>query len=132
MANKKTVVQMYEEILANIGLTDEQKAFLEKRIEITKKKNANRGNGELTPKQKEKLAAEKVVEDKVLSVMAGGVQYSPSELVKLVDLADVPNTQKLTPRLTALVADNKVVKDTVKGRSVYSLPKVEDTTDAEE
>jgi hypothetical protein len=131
MANKKTVVQMYEEILAINGLTDEQKAFLEKRIEITKKKNANRGNGEPTPKQKEKMAAEKVIEDKVLSVMAVGVQYSPSELVKLVDLADVPNTQKLTPRLTALVADNKVVKDTVKGRSVYSLPKAEDT-DTEE
>ena len=75
--------------------------------------------------------AEKVIEDKVLSVMAVGVQYSPSELVKLVDLADVPNTQKLTPRLTALVADNKVVKETVKGRSVYSLPKAEDT-DTEE
>ena len=131
MANKKTVVQMYEEILAINGLTNEQKAFLEKRIEITKKKNANRGNGELTPKQKEKLAAEKVVEDKVLSVMAVGVQYSPSDLVKMVALEDVPNTQKLTPRLTALVADNKLVKETVKGRSVYSLPVAEgeDTED---
>lgn len=131
MANKKTVVQMYEGILAKYQLNDEDKAFIEKRIEITKKKNANRGNGELTPKQKEKLAAEKAIEDKVLSVMAVGVQYSPSELVKLVDLADVPNTQKLTPRLTALVADNKVVKETVKGRSVYSLPKAEDTTNEE-
>lgn len=131
MANKKTVVQMYEEILAINGLTDEQKAFLEKRIEITKKKNANRGNGELTPKQKEKLAAEKVIEDKVLSVMVANVQYSPSELVKLIDLADVPNTQKLTPRLTALVNDGKVVRETVKGRSVYSLPVAEgeDTED---
>ena len=124
MANKKTVVQMYEEILAINGLTDEQKAFLEKRIEITKKKNANRGNGELTPKQKEKLAAEKVVEDKVLSVMAVGVQYSPSDLVKLVALEDVPNTQKLTPRLTALVEAYRVVKSTIKGRTHYSLPSV--------
>ena len=39
MANKKTVVQMYEEILALPGLNDEQKAFIAKRIEITKKKN---------------------------------------------------------------------------------------------
>lgn len=131
MANKKTVVQMYEGILANYQLNDEDKAFIEKRIEITKKKNANRGNGELTPKQKEKLAAEKVVEDKVLSVMDPGIQHSPSDLVKLVGMESVPNTQKLTPRLTALVADGKLVKETVKGRSVYSLPKVEDT-DTEE
>ena len=39
MATKKTVVQMYEEILAIPTLTAEQKAFIEKRIEITKNKN---------------------------------------------------------------------------------------------
>ncbi len=127
MANKKTVVQMYEGILAKYQLNDEDKAFIEKRIEITKKKNANRGNGELTPKQKEKLAAEKAIEDKVLSVMDPGIQHTPSDLVKLLGMESVPNTQKLTPRLTALVTDGKLVKETVKGRSVYSLPKAEDT-----
>lgn len=124
MANKKTVVEMYEEILANPSLTDEQKAFIEKRIEITKKKNANRGNGEPTPKQKEKMAVDTAIENAVLSVMVSGATYTASDIVKLLDRADVPNTQKLTPRLTALVADNKVVKSTVKGRSVYALPSV--------
>ena len=121
MANKKTVIEMYEGILANYPLNDEDKAFIEKRIEITRKKNANRGNGEPTPKQKEKMAAEKVIEDKILSVMAEAVQYSASDLVKLIDLAEVTNTQKLTPRLTALVTEGKVEKSTVKGRSMYSL-----------
>jgi hypothetical protein len=122
MANKKTVVQMYEEILAIPTLTDEQKSFIAKRIEITQKKNANRGNGEPTPKQKELMALNAEVENAILAVMENGVQYAPTDLVKLIDRTDVASTQKLTPRLTALVDANKVVKSTVKGRSVYSLP----------
>ena len=109
-------------LLAIEGLTDEQKAFIEKRIEITKKKNANRGNGELTPKQKEKAEADTAIENAVVSAMAQGVSYTASDLVKLLDRADVPNTQKLTPRLTALVTDNKVVKTVEKGRTKYALP----------
>lgn len=122
MANKKTVVQMYEEILAIPTLTAEQKAFIEKRIEITQKKNANRGNGEPTPKQKEKMAVDTAIEDAVLSAMVEGASYTASDLVKLIDRTDVPNTQKLTPRLTALVEANRVVKSTVKGRTNYALP----------
>lgn len=122
MANKKTVVQMYEEILAIPTLTAEQKSFIEKRIEITRKKNANRGNGEPTPKQKEQMALNAEVENAILAVMAEGATYTPTDLVKLVDRPDVASTQKLTPRLTALVEAHKVVKTTVKGRSVYSLP----------
>ena len=122
MANKKTVVQMYEEILAIPTLTAEQKSFIEKRIEITRKKNANRGNGEPTPKQKEQMALNAEVENAILAVMAEGATYTPTDLVKLIDRPDVASTQKLTPRLTALVEAHKVVKTTVKGRSVYSLP----------
>ena len=126
MANKKTVVQMYEEILAIEGLTDEQKAFIEKRIEITQKKNANRGNGNPTPKQKEKMAVDTEIKNAVLGVMVNGATYTASDLVKLIDRTDVPNTQKLTHRLTALVAENKVVKSTVKGRTNYSLPSADE------
>ena len=124
MANKKTVVQMYEEILAIPSLNAEQKAFIEKRIEITKNKNAKRST-EPTPKQLEKMALEAEIENAVLAVMAEGATYTASDLVKLINRTDVQNTQKLTPRLTALVEANKVVKATVKGRSVYSLPKAE-------
>ena len=125
MANKKTVVQMYEEILAIEGLSAEQKSFIEKRIEITKKKNANRGTGELTPKQKEKVAADTAIENSIVAVMVQGVDYTPSDLVKLLNMESVPNTQKLTPRLTVLVEKGTVVKAVVKGRSVYSLAPVE-------
>ena len=131
MANKKTVVQMYEDILALPGLNDEQKAFITKRIEITKKKNAGSANGELTPKQKEKLAKTEELKSSVLRAMAVGVSYSPSELVKLVGNEEIPNTQKLTPLLTALVEEKKMVKTTEKGRSKYALP-AENADESEE
>jgi hypothetical protein len=120
MANKKTVVEMFEEIKAIPGLTDEQIAFLDKRIEITQKKNANR-SAEPTPKQKEKMAHDAELRGKIVAVMAEGVTYTPSDLVKLMDNAEIPNTQKITPMLTALVTDGVLIKATVKGRSVYSL-----------
>ena len=120
MANKKTVVEMFEEIKAQPGLTQEQVEFLEKRIEITKKKNANR-SAEPTPKQLEKMAHDAELRGKVVAVMAEGVTYTPSDIVKLVDIAEIPNTQKLTPLLTALVGEGVLTKATVKGRSVYSL-----------
>lgn len=130
MATKKTVVQMYEEIKALPGLTEEQVKFLEKRIEITKKKNANRST-ELTPKQKEKMAHDAELRGKVVAVMVEGATYTPSDLVKLVDNAEIPNTQKITPMLTTLVADGVLTKATVKGRSVYSLS-VETADDVED
>ena len=120
MANKKTVVQMYEELMAIPTLTEEQKNFLAKRIEITQKKNANR-SAEPTPKQKEKMARDAELRNKVVAVMAVGTTYTSTDLVKLVDDPAIPNTQKLTPMLTALVTDGVLTKGTVKGRSVYSL-----------
>jgi hypothetical protein len=128
MANKKTVVQMYEELLAIQGLTQEQKDFLTKRIEITKNKNAKRST-EPTPKQLEKMVETKALQDKVVAVMTADTKYTPTDLVKLVDDPAIPNTQKLTPMLTALVADGVLVKDSEKGRSVYSLSA--DTADEE-
>jgi DNA-binding PadR family transcriptional regulator len=53
--------------------------------------------------------------------MAEGVTYSPTDLVKLVDEPTIASTQKITPLLTALVADGVLTKSTAKGRSVYSL-----------
>ena len=121
MATKKTVVELYKEILANPTLTDEQKAFIEKRIELTEKKNANRST-EPTPKQKEKMAVNAEIENAILDVMFTGVQYTPGNLIKLLGREDVASPQKITPRLTALTKCGKVVQVTVKGRSMYTLP----------
>jgi hypothetical protein len=120
MANKKTVVQMYEELMAIPTLTEEQKNFLAKRIEITQKKNANRST-EPTPKQREKMAHDAELRAKVVAVMVADATYTPTDLVKLVDDSAIPNTQKLTPLLTALVDAGMLTKGSAKGRSVYSL-----------
>ena len=126
MANKKTVVEMYEELLTIESLTQEQKDFLNKRIEITKKKNANRST-ELTPKQKEKMAEYATIENAIVGAMEVGKKYTPTDLLKIVpNLPADYNTQRMTPRLTAMVTDNRLVKATVKGRTVYSLPATAD------
>lgn len=125
MANKKTVVQMYEELLAIAGLTDEQKAFLEKRIEITKKKNASGKTGELTPKQREKMEQNERYKTAILGVMTPNTTYTPTDLVKLLNLAEIASTQKLSPLLTDMVEQKRLVRTEVKGRNVYSLPVAE-------
>ena len=127
MANKKTVVENFDAIKAMLngeaveGYTlEDALAFLDKRIEITQKKNANRST-EPTPKQREKMAHDVELRNAIVSVMVADTTYTPSDLVKLVDDAEIPNTQKITPLLTALVGDGVLTKATVKGRSVYSL-----------
>lgn len=124
MTTKKTVVQMFEEILP-LCATEEQRAFIAKRIEITKKKNASGKGGELTPKQREKMEQTEGYKNAIVSAMAENTQYTPSDLVKLVGIEEIRNTQKITPMLTALVEEKRLVKATVKGRSVYSLPSTE-------
>lgn len=128
MANKKTVVEKFEAIKAMLNgevvegfTTDEAMKFLAERIEITKNKNAKRDGAEPTPKQKERMAENAAIENKVVAVMTAGVAYSASDLVKLIADESVANTQKLTPRLTALVEAKKLTKAVVKGKSVYSL-----------
>ena len=132
MANKKTVVENYDAIKAMLngetveGYTLEQAlTFLDKRIEITKKKNASGKGAELTPKQREKMEQTEGHKTAIVSVMAEDTQYTPSDLVKLVGIEEIRNTQKITPMLTALVEEKRLVKATVKGRSVYALPSAE-------
>lgn len=131
MATKKTVVQMFEEILP-LCATEEQRAFIAKRIEITKKKNASGKSGELTPKQKEKMEQTEGYKTAIVSAMAEDTQYTPSDLVKLIGIEEIRNTQKITPMLTALVEENRLTKATVKGRSVYSLPSTEGESEDED
>jgi DNA-binding PadR family transcriptional regulator len=67
------------------------------------------------------MAHDAELRGQVVAVMVEGTVYTPSDLVKLVGNAEIPSPQKITPMLTALVADGVLTKATVKGRSVYSL-----------
>lgn len=117
MEKKMTIVEMFEQIKGH--LTDPAEiAFIEKRIEITRNKNAK--GGEPTKAQLEKQAEYAEIENAVLAGMEVGKQYTATDLLKSV--AGLPtdfNTQRLTPRLTALVKAGKLTNDKVKGRSVY-------------
>ncbi len=122
MANKKTVVQMYEEILAIPTLTDEQKSFIAKRIEITQKKNANRTeNAKPTKVQMENEG----IKTTILSVLT--TEPMPiGEIIKSnAELAGYSN-QKISALLTQLLKANAVVRTEVKGKAHYALPSVED------
>ena len=120
MSKKKTIVEMYEEIKKVPGLSAEQIAFLDKRIEITQKKNAKSADGERKP-TKLQLANEGIKVD-ILSALSGfdkavsinDLQKSSAELAKL-------SNQKITALLTQLLEDNKVERTVVKGRAYFAL-----------
>ena len=119
MANKKTVVEMFEEIKALPGLTKEQVEFLEKRIEITKKKNAS-GSGENVKPTKTQLENEGI-KNTIVSVLT----TTPTTITDLIkssaDLAGYTN-QKVSALLTQLLKERRVVRTEVKGKAHYALP----------
>ena len=102
-------------------------AFIDERMAQTAKKNSAKG-GEPTKAQKEKMAEHTAIENEVLSAMVADTKYTVSDLVKLTS---VESTQRLTPRLTALVDNGKIVKTEEKGRSYYSLVVVSDEGEGE-
>ena len=119
MANKKTVVEMFEEIKALPGLTEEQVEFLEKRIEITKKKNAS-GSGENAKPTKTQIENEGI-KNTIVSVLT----TTPTAITDLIkssaDLAGYTN-QKVSALLTQLLKERRVVRTEVKGKAHYALP----------
>lgn len=119
MANKKTVVQMYEEILAIEGLTAEQRAFIEKRIEITKKKNAKPENAKPTKAQLENEG----IKDSILVALGEiGKPIVINDLLKASAEIGQYSNQKISALMAQLLAVNKVVRTVEKGRAYYSLP----------
>lgn len=119
MANKKTVVEMYEELLTIDGLTQEQKDFLNKRIEITKKKNASgKDSTKLTKTQIENEGIKSVI----LSAMSKvATPTSITDLIKHSEELNGYSNQKVSALLTQLLKESKVVRTEEKGRSYYSL-----------
>jgi hypothetical protein len=137
MADKKkglTIVEKYDVVKAMLNGKYEGEvsvadmvAFIDERMVQTTKKNSAKG-GEPTKAQKEKMAEHTAIENEVLSVMVADTKYTVSDLVKLTS---VESTQRLTPRLTALVDNGKVAKTEDKGRSYYTLVVASDEGEGE-
>ena len=99
MSNKKTVVEMFTEIMNVPGLSDEQRAFLARRIELTEKKNAK---GASTPTKTQ--VANEGIKAVIIDVLTeSNAPMSISDMQKnSAELAELSN-QKLSALITQLI-----------------------------
>lgn len=114
---KITKVQRFESILAVEGLNDEQRAFIEKEIELLKKKNSHISKAD-------KAKAE--MNDKI-KVRIGELVNAGNELFTTTDLANklsvefemIITSQRIAPITNALATEGIIGVDVVKGRKFY-------------
>lgn len=115
MAETKKVTQkeMYNSILEIEQLTDEQRDFIKKKIEQLDKKS-----GKASTK---KSAEHQKLEDTILDVLGNEPNrlFSCSELVAII--GGDASTQRLTPRLKALVDEEKIKVQTEKRKNIYQI-----------
>ena len=112
------------EVVENFSIADAV-AFIDERIAITEKKNAN-GNGERKP-TKEQIANEGVKETIVAVLNEIGVPATIGDVQKAsAELGEFSN-QKISALLTQLVKANVVSRTEVKGKAHFApAPKVEE------
>lgn len=118
MAEKKmTKVQRFEEILGIDALTDEQREFLTKEIELLKKKNSHISKAD---KAKAELN-EKVRETALEIINSGDVIYTATELANALskELDVAITSQRVAPIVNKLVDEGLLGVDVVKGRKYY-------------
>ena len=122
--NKKpTIIDNFNDILnvleENGLLTDERKAFLEKRIEVTAKKNASGSNGEkkLTKDQEQN----EVYKTEILNSMEIGKSYTISDMLKMFVCCEGLSQNKVNALVKQLKDSGKVIRSEVKGKAYFTL-----------
>lgn len=126
MANtnkKPTIVENFKdliEVLEENGLlTDARKEFLEKRIEVTEKKNAS-GSGEkkLTKAQE----ANEGYKSAILAEMEKGKSYTITDMCKeLPTCVELDSPNKVNALVKQLKDSGKVIRSEVKGKAYFTL-----------
>jgi hypothetical protein len=122
MANKqkKTQKEMYNELLA-LCQTDEQREFVESRLEQLAKKSAS-----TSKKEKEKQEANAYLGTVILNYMKPNEKYTITDLIKSIpELQDYTN-QRITAIMSTLKEQYKVYNIQLKGRSYYCCMNNED------
>lgn len=108
--NKKTIVDYFEEIksvLADNGLlTEERETFLNKRIEVTAKKNASGSNGEkkLTPTQ---VANQGIASAIYEHLATANKALTISQMIKEIPVCSDLSNQKINGILSKLYSNDK-------------------------
>lgn len=121
MANKLKIVDKFGAIkdmlngksVENFSVADAV-AFLDERIAITEKKNAN-GNGERKP-TKTQLENEGIKEQ-IISVMSA----EPVTIAEIGKAIGIDSNQKISALLTQLIKVHRVVRSEVKGKAHFAL-----------
>ena len=129
MANKMTNKEMFNALIAVISVTgipagveisataDELITFLNGKIEqLDKKANT------VTKADKAKAELNAAIANDILTGLATlDKPVKISDLIKGYEPLNGYSTQKLTPIMTKLVTDGKVIKSVVKRETIYSL-----------
>lgn len=125
MANttKKTIVSYLEEIKeildTNGLLTDELETFIDKRIEVTTKKNASGSNGEkkLTKEQEQN----EVYMTEILNSMEVGKSYTITDMMKEFAVCEnFPSPNKANALVKKLKDRGAVIRTEVKGKAYFT------------
>lgn len=122
--NKKpTIIDNFNDILnvleENGLLTEDRKAFLEKRIEVTAKKNASGSNGEkkLTKDQEQN----EVYKTEILNSMEKGKPYTISDMLKMFVCCEGLSQNKVNALVKQLKDSGKVIRTEAKGKAYFTL-----------
>jgi hypothetical protein len=121
--NKKpTIVENFKDLIevleANGLLTEDRKAFLEKRIEVTEKKNASGGGEKKLTKDQEQ---NEVYKTKILASMEKGKSYTISDMLKMFVCCETLSQNKVNALVKQLKDSGKVIRSEVKGKAYFTL-----------
>lgn len=117
MSKKKTIVELYNELLANYDLSKEHIDFINERIAITDKKNSNR-----------KPTAKQLTNQNIANAICDFMSENPNTLYQIRDLmknvpalAEIPDlsNQYTTSLVTSLRKLGKVERTESKGVAYY-------------
>lgn len=116
MANTKkmTKKQMFTNLLAKYGFTQEEKDFINHEIELLDKKNVNKsGEKKLTAKQKEN----ETYKVEILGIISEEA-HTVSEILKLGNFPDEMTNQRISAIIKQMIEADLVVR-TEKDRKAY-------------
>ena len=111
---KMTKREMFEQIKANYNLTDVEKAFIDKELELLAKKNS--AEKKPTKVQEENKGIKEIILD---NLTEEGITITDLQK-KVPELGELSN-QKISALMRQLVNDNVVVKTEDKRKSYFSL-----------